>query len=155
MTGYEARFNVNSLNTTVVSNTTTGTIRIPFALVINVTRFGPNFLLQGLDNGFVSFEFIQRIQGLVFGESGAFFETRSQVSEIVNDTTHGLTFIIRNEIIYNYNFSMPLTSPRLINIEMRVAVSGDASALFPFVMTPLIRGDTLEIIPPGIINHNL
>ena len=153
MTGYEARFNVNSLNTTVVSNTTTGTIHIPFALVINGTRFGADFL-QGFVNGFVSFEFIRGVPGLEFGESGAslFIETRSQVSEIVNDTTHGPTFIIRSEVIYNYDFSMPLTSPRLINIQIRVGVSGDINTPIPFERNPLIRGDTLEIIPPGIIN---
>ena len=76
------------------------------------------------------------------------YPTSSEVSEVVNDAERGITYIVRNEVVYNYIFPSPLTLSHRIDMDIRLVVLGDSGSGANEERFPLIPGDFVEILPP-------
>ena len=140
---------VSSLDTTVVSNTTTGEVFIPFTIVTDDGPVLPGFLTSG-GGDFIAVQLPDTgfLLNSTRNNSVQITSLPHPAVEIVNDTVRGgVAYVLRDQVYYQYNLDTPVTEPLQINFQLNYFVDGPriTSAISHI---PVLRG-TLEIIPPG------
>ena len=146
---YNVATSVSSLDTTVVSNTTTGEVLIPFTIVTDDATILPGFLISG-GGDFIAVQ-LPGTDFLIDSTRANFVQITSlphPTVEIVNDPVRGgVAYVLRDQVYYQYNLDSPVTEPLRINFQLNFFADGPR--INPLISEiPLLRG-TLEIVPPG------
>lgn len=143
--------NVSSLSVTVTSNTTSGTIRIPFTVVVVRDHFsipGMEFL-AGPNSGFIALQLPSDGPFQFSNSEDLLFFDPNTVPEIETDPNRGVAYVIRDQVVYNYNLVSPVTEPYRVSFDISLFVEGPGSVTaisrIPFF------SDIIEIIPPGTL----
>ena len=147
--GYVVAASVSSLDTTVVSNTTTGEVFIPFTIVMDDDPILPGFLTSG--GGDLIAVQLPNTGFLINSNTATFVQITSLTHpgvEIVNDTVRGgVAYVLRDQVYYQYNLDSPVTEPQQFSFQLNYFADGPR--INPSISRiPLLRG-TLEIVPPG------
>ncbi len=132
---------------TVVSNSSSGTVRIPFAVTVDRDSFGGSgFLETPQSSGLIGLIF--DTPGFTFSSNGSAVVTHGSLTgvEVVNDPVRGIAYVVRDEVVYPYSLSSPVMAPLEVPFVMNALVqglNGRQESLIPFFT------DSVEIIPPG------
>lgn len=151
--GYTIQANVTSISVTVISNSTSGTVRIPFALTVDRNHF------DGGVGGFLETPGSSGLIGLVFANSPGFtFSDGSTIVrhesltgvQVVTDPALGTGYVVRDEVVHTYSLASPVSAPLEIPFVVSVLVQGPG--LLIQESRPEFFRDSIEIILPG--KHN-
>ena len=147
-TDYRIQANVTSLSVTVVSNSTSGTVRIPFAVTVDRDFFGSGFL-ESPNSGLIGLSLQGSPSEFTFDDSSILVAHRSLVGvEIVYDPTRGIAYVVRDAVVYTYSLSSPVTAPLEVPFVISAFVEGPGQLIqesrVPFFV------DAVEIIPPSM-----
>ena len=137
---------MSSLSVTVVSNTTSGTVRIPFSVTVDRDFFGGSgFLETPPDSGAIVL--LLATSGFTLSSTSTFIVVHRSLDavEVVNDPVRGIAYVVRDVVEYPYSLSSPVTAPLAVPFVMNAAVDG---LMFQETRSPFIFG-SIEIIPPG------
>ena len=145
---YRIRANMSNLAATVVSNSTSGTVRIPFTVIVDREFFGGSgFLESPPDSGAIVFTLAT--SGFTLSSTSSFIVVHRSLSsdavEVVNDPVRGTAYVVRDVVEYPYSLSSPVTAPLAVPFVLNAVVEG---LTFQERLTPFILGSA-EIIPPG------
>ena len=144
---YRISSNLSSLTATVVSNSTSGTVRIPFSVTVDRDTYGAGFLETPPTSGFIVVQLID--PGFTFsnGMAIARYQSLDEV-EVVNDGVRGVAYVVRNEVVYDYSLSSPVTAPMRVDFVINAFVQGPRG-LIQESHVPFLIGNFVEFIPPG------
>lgn len=152
--GYIVQQNATSYSITVVSTVTSGTVRIPFSFAVERDTLGTSFLTNENGNGFIGLQ--SASSGFLFGSTNTAFVRHNSVAspgvELVNDTARGVTYVVREEIVYTYTFNSPVTERESTEFIVNLFMTGPGDVIsqnrIPFIV------DTVDIVPPSKIITN-
>ncbi len=144
---YRIRANLSSLSVTVVSNSSSGTVRIPFAVTVDRDNIGSGFLETPQSSGLIGLILVDS-PGFTFSSSNSTVAVHRSLTgvEVVNDTVRGVAYVVRDEVVYPYSLSSPVTAPLEVPFIMNALVQGPEGR--EESRTPFFD-DSVEIIPPG------
>ena len=157
---YEVMANASSYNVTITADRTSGSINIPFTVIIDRFHFGANFPSTSDQDAIVM---ILTFSGSLGVGTGRFNLNGADMSgfkiyynppdipllseiTLLDNTARGSIMVLRDQVDFTYSLDAPLLQPSSMTFFLAIDINSQSGTSFS--RTPFING-TVELVPPG------